>query len=64
MKAKVIQEHEIPDTEDVLVVTTCPVCKGVFGVDFAYLDQIDDLVSCPMCLTRVQIDMEEENGCS
>ena len=39
----------------------CPHCNGFFAVDWTYLDQVDDVVSCPMCLGRVRFVLEDEN---
>ena len=36
-----------------LEVIQCPYCKGVFAVDVTYIDQVDELIHCPMCCMEV-----------
>jgi hypothetical protein len=34
----------------------CPYCHGLFGVDITYLDQVDNVVHCPMCCMEVEFE--------
>jgi hypothetical protein len=36
-----------------LDVVECPFCHGIFGVDWTYLEQVDNTVHCPMCCMEV-----------
>jgi len=47
--------------EQEIEIVTCPHCNGVFAVDSTYLDQVDDVVHCPMCCIEVII-VEELGG--
>jgi hypothetical protein len=40
----------------------CPQCKGLFGVDWTYLDQQNDNVVCPMCEITVECVHPDTGG--
>lgn len=46
------------DAEKELVIeaTSCPYCNGLFGVDWTYLDQVDNYIHCPMCCMEIDMD--------
>lgn len=45
-----------PDKDLAIEIATCPYCNGIFGVDVTYLDQVDDVVHCPMCCMEIIFD--------
>jgi len=47
--------HDLEGEEQEIEIVTCPHCNGVFGVDSAYLDQVDDVIHCPMCCIETVI---------
>lgn len=49
------------DSGLVLMWAECPHCTGSFAVDWTFIDQVNDIVHCPMCLSSVQFrEVEEE----
>lgn len=55
--ALVSNTKEVPFDEQqdlYLVAGVCPVCRGIFGVDITFLEQIDTVVACPICLNQVE----------
>lgn len=55
-----IYEIIIDDTADLaLIYGECSYCHGLFGVDWTYLDQVDNIVHCPMCCMEVDFGEEE-----
>jgi hypothetical protein len=47
----------LPNTPE-MEYTTCPFCGGYFAVDSSYLDQVSDVIHCPMCCMEVIIEEE------
>lgn len=39
----------------------CPYCASTFAVDAAYLDQVSEVVHCPMCCLEVEIAENQDN---
>lgn len=57
----VLWQNEIivnPDNDFVIIEGECPYCHGLFAVDWTYIDQVDNIVHCPMCC--MQVDFGEE----
>lgn len=42
-------------TEPVLIYGKCPFCSGLFAVDSRYINDIDNVVHCPMCCMEVLV---------
>jgi hypothetical protein len=68
-----LEEVFIDKEKDLALDTVeCPYCKGLFGVDWTYLEQVDNVVHCPMCCMQVIFEDWEDkqqkvarcNGCS
>lgn len=38
----------------------CPTCRGIFGVDVTFLEQVDAVVHCPICLAEVEFPDPDE----
>ena len=43
------------DNDLSLEIGTCPACGGLFGVDWTYIEQVTDIIHCPMCCTEIHI---------
>jgi Zn-finger nucleic acid-binding protein len=39
----------IDGLEQAIEIFVCPQCHGVMGVDWTYLDQVTEIIRCPMC---------------
>lgn len=56
-----LKNHEMPlmaaigYEDDDIIICVCPYCQGTLGVDPTYVDQVSDIVHCPMCCTEMQI---------
>jgi hypothetical protein len=49
-----IKEIVVDETKDHAIdVGECPYCHGLFGVDWTYLEQVDNVVHCPICCMEV-----------
>ncbi len=35
----------------------CPGCNGLIGIDWTYLDQVDNCITCPMCGTQLEFNV-------
>lgn len=55
----VTQEFIHSGQDNEMECVTCPHCGGFFAVDSSYLDNVTDVVHCPMCCIETIIDMEE-----
>ena len=43
-----ITETDLGNDETVEI-HRCPTCHGVLGIDWTFLDQVQDEIVCPMC---------------
>lgn len=49
-----IKEVYIDEENDLAIDTAeCPYCHGLFGVDWTYLEHVDNIVHCPMCCMQI-----------
>jgi len=48
------------DGELDIEVMQCPCCQGIFAVDTSYLDEVTEVVHCPMCCEEVLVCEEDE----
>jgi len=54
---KSIEELVVDENNDHAIDTgECPYCHGFFGVDVTYLEQVDNVVHCPMCCMEVEFE--------
>jgi uncharacterized protein YbaR (Trm112 family) len=59
------QEFDLPlDKERKMEYILCPFCHGDFAVDAYYLDEISDVIHCPMCCMEVFVLEEDGNAVS
>lgn len=53
-----VGDLDLNDEDDALVVGTCPFCGGLLGVDWTYLDQVTNVIHCPMCCEELTVEDE------
>ena len=51
----------IDENEDLAMeMCVCPFCKGLFAVDWTYLEQVTNVIHCPMCCMEVVFEEYDE----
>lgn len=48
------------NNDEVLEIHRCPECTGIFGIDYTFVDQVQEEVVCMMCLIEIHISDTED----